>query len=521
MSSTSVIDDDDKLLSLLQAANVPANRSSKSTTWYGRIISRYCSLTTDTCKKVVGATFSLGTFIAGGTLRVSTFKSFAAKSIYTTFSCFGIGAGFQAFCENLFPLIFPENALKGLNQFTVDHGFKFWFLFTQLYLYYTEQDPKTKEDILNNLSESFLTSLGICIGQWTIIEIVNVMNTNLGDIPGQHVAMAIRPNNPTIDSNEEEPSQIEGSPNPPAENEVGHSYSYNNACSPYKSCFLFLEPVNPKYYVLSHGLLELCIGITVASLYHDEYFGPPLGAFFISNAAGIALSEAFQSSGLEISNACARGLGRAGFIICNMWGIPVGAFPGNPFAYAFAGVATGVTKSLHKRHFERVPPDNTKNVRLPIIAKINIATNIFFVAGFGLWLANNFNTSTDIGERVALIVCTTTFPIAAITKLFINRRFKWGHNLPITNSIRFYMEDYTTPSALIFCFVEGLNKQGSTVLEEGNLVRSIIVPSVGWTAYMVCLAGSMTTVKPRMPQALSGMSNTLMGALMRGNYEHS
>lgn len=447
---------------------------STSTTWYGRMWSR-CTNAIPTCKKVASIAVSSGVFLGSCILRGVKYTSFQALPMGTTFSSLGIGIGAQTLLSN----VLPEKVMKAITQLSMDNAHVFWFTVTSLDLLFKK--------------EAFLTALAAQVGYNTALAISAYFQLKMTDMPWNHVNLLTRSHAPTIASEE----GIEEEEEPP-------------------KCSLFGEPTNPLRYVLSHGFLRLAAGGIIWIFGNDPY-ATPVGIYLICDGIGISLGEAFQScKSLEVKNDFLRKVGTVGFVFLEGgWGIIVTNFPHSPYAFAFMGIATGVTKPIYKRRFERVPPDLNNN-RLPGVAKINLAVKIVFGTAFVGWLIKNSLDATDLGEHVALIICGATLPIAIIVKECVNRRFKWGQNHPIFNSIKFYMEDYTVPSAVIFTFIELFNGMGSTVLKKGDLVKSFIVPGCGWTVYMVALGGSMATINPRMPLALGGMSNTYMGWLMQG-----
>lgn len=467
----------DDFAKFMDEADAPRPVQNPPTTWYGRLWNACCR-PSETCKKVIGAVFWGGTFVASTALRGIKLTSFKAQPVATTVASLVSGMSLHGLLSKM-P---SQNFVKGMSQFSMDQALTIWFALTNLYLYYNEEDSVRKE--------ALLTALTAHVGFETALAFTSLFKLNMTDMPWQHVAL--------VESQMKDSESVEEAPPTTAP--------------------LFLEPQDPMKYVLSHGLIRVAAGISSIALFGNHSFGNPLGTYLIADAVGIAVAEAFQNAkSIQIKDARLRILGTAAFIFLEGgWGMIISLFEKDLAAFAFMGIATGITKPFYKRKFEKVAPDALSNARFPAVEKLNLFTKAAFTVGFGLWLGNNFYIATDLGERVALIVCATTLPITVIAKEILNRRFKWGTHHPIINSLKFYTEDYTVPSAVIVTFIEQFNGFGSKVLKEGDLVKSFIIPSIGWTAYMVALGGSMATVQPRMPLAFNGLSNNYVGWLMQG-----
>lgn len=461
------------------AANQPVTEVPKATsTWYGRLWST-CTNSIQTCKKVAGVTLAGGCFVASTVLRGVKYTSFKVKSLAlgTTLSSLGTGVGVYSLLAQL-----PEHSLKVINQISMDLTFPLWFTLVAIELMFAEEDSERKEELLTVLAS--LVGYNFAISQYALFQL------KMRDMPwNQHIPLTSR-------------------------DSVGDNHLENVPVYP-----LFLHPTNPIKYVLTHGAFWVAAGITILKVFENDEFGVPLGLYFITDGIGLALGEILQSKYGETTDVHVRQIGTGLFIFLEGgWGIIVTNFPSSPYSYAFMGISTGITKSFYKHRFERMPFNDPESARLPSVQIVHRVTQGVFAVAFAGWVVYNIVEYEDLADRVALIVSagsmTTVF---LIKEFYINRKFKPGQeHHPIVGFIKFYTEDYTVPAAVAFTFIELFNGMGSRVLAEGDIVKSYFIPDLGWTVYMIALGGSLTTVTPRMPVALSGLSNTYIGWLMQG-----
>jgi hypothetical protein len=429
---------------------------SQSTTWGGRLW-RSCATKLRTGIKVTQAVLGAGGFIVSTVLRTTVFKISKANPIGSTLSALGIGAGLQTF----FDAILPREVRIILDQLHKDNALKVWFILTELFLIYNDTDAERKEVVLRTLTGY--------VGTITAAKIFDLIRKRAVDLPQNNGGAARAP--------------------------------------------ILPEP-NSKKALALYTAGKIAVGVTTAVAFRDHPVGIPLGIYIISDAVGFGAG--FRSSSIPISNPNARSSACVGFVFLeSTWGLFLALFQSPP-SFVYGGLATGFTKFYRMNDAEAMPP-NPDSQRRPIVSIINRVTDVAFVGFFVWWLVKNWpdKDSKNLGARVALGTCAAVLPTVAITKIFLNRYFKWGTHNRIVNSTNFYLQEYTVPASLVFAFVELYNGMGSRILSRGDLVTSDIVPAIGWTGYMTTLATSMTTSQPCSSLGLDGLTAGFIAQLLQ------
>jgi hypothetical protein len=425
-----------------------------SSTFCGRLW-KSCTTKLRTYRKVTQAVLGGGSFIAATILRSTVYQISKATPIGSTLTAFGVGAGFHTFLD----AVLPTEIRIIIDQLNKDNAFKVWFILTQLFFYYNETDAARKELILATLTSY--------VGAVTAAKIFDLIRKKAVDIP-QSLSLT--------------DDQVNSEVRAP----------------------ILPEP-HSKGALAIYTTVKVAAGVATIGIFRNHPIGIPLGTFILSDASGFVAGERLQARNVQLSPNM-RSLSYVGFVMLeSTWGLVIGLAPGSPLAFVYGGLATGFTKFYRKKDAEEIPP-NSESQRRPIVSLINRVTDAAFIGFFIWWLERNFSQSQYLGERVALGTCAAVLPTVMITKIFLNRCFKWGKHNRIVNSINFYLQDYTVPASLLFAFVELYNGMGSRVLRRGDIVTSEVVPAIGWFGYMTALATSTTTSQPCSSLGLDGLT---------------
>lgn len=449
----------------------PPNASlPQDASWGGRVCSYRPS-----CVLVEGVV-SLGSLIASSYLLATTYNSFRATPLGSTLSTFALGASIQGLLQSLL----PTNALSFLNHLNKDNAFKVWFVLTELYFFYNNDDVNKKNKVLEALTA--------ILGSQAVIKVSDMLSKTLKETPlVSSSPIPIRQNVAVADP--EEAPQV---------------------------CPLALEPSAPFEFALAQLLYKIVPGI-IACIFNKSVVGTFLICDGVGTMTGVALKHITIT---KMANAtCQKAIDTAKAIafvaIESSWGLLMAAFPNDLRGIGGSGFTAGYPTYFYKHRFQHVAQDKAVDqTRHPCLDKINAVSNGIFLAAVVLWTVYNYQQVYDWGERTALWTSAPVIAGAMLTKYFLIKKFQWGKNNLVYNSALYYSE-YPVFLAIVYALNENQGGFGSKALIESP-VRPLLA---GWLPFYLCIGFSCIRKNLSSFIGIEGFAYALIHAEMTGKLD--